>query len=281
MSGTLTICATPIGNLGDVSPRLTAALDEADVVYAEDTRRTGKLLASLGITTQLRSYFVGNEAQRAVELARRLSAGERVVLVSDAGTPVVADPGLTAVRAAAEVGATVTTIPGPSAVTALLSVTGFSGDRFVFEGFLPRKGSDRVERIRQIAAEARTVVFFSTGRRLHADLSALGELVDDDRLVVVGRELTKLHEEIWRGTVAESLVKWAGEARGEISVALAGARATTGSIDTAVTEALALIASGDSMADAVRASAGRHQIKKSDVYDEVLRARRSEEIEPG
>lgn len=275
MAGTLIICSTPIGNLGDVSERLAVALTDADVVYAEDTRRTGKLLSVLGISTPLRSYFIGNERQRSTELAERLGRGETIALVSDAGTPVVSDPGLSAVRAAERVGAHVTVVPGPSAVTALLAVSGFSGDRFVFEGFLPRKGDERAERISLIGGEERTVIFFSTGSRLHADLTDIAEATDPDRRVVVGRELTKLHEQLWRGTLAESLVAWEAGARGEISVAMAGITQRSGSLEVAVDDVLKLIDAGSPMSEAVKAAARHHHLKRSDVYDAALEARSS------
>ncbi len=273
MAGTLIICSTPIGNLGDVSERLGAALAGADLVYAEDTRRTGKLLAVMGITTPLRSYFLGNEQQRSSELAERLERGETIALVSDAGTPVVSDPGLSAVRAAEKVGAEVTVVPGPSAVTALLAVSGFSGDRFVFEGFLPRKGDERAARVSLIGGEERTVIFFSTGNRLYADLTDISNATDPGRLIVVGRELTKLHEQVWRGTLAESLVAWEAGARGEISVAIEGATTPSGSVEAAVHDVLKLIEDGSSMSDAVKAAAQRHHLKRSDVYDAALAAR--------
>ena len=273
MAGTLIICSTPIGNLGDVSERLAAALAGADLVYAEDTRRTGKLLSVMGITTPLRSYFLGNEQQRSSELAERLDRGETIALVSDAGTPVVSDPGLSAVRAAEKVGAEVTVVPGPSAVTALLAVSGFSGDRFVFEGFLPRKGDERAARVSLIGGEERTVIFFSTGNRLYADLTDISNATDPGRLIVVGRELTKLHEQVWRGTLAESLVAWEAGARGEISVAIEGAITQSGSVEAAVHDVLKLIEDGSPMSDAVKAAAQRHHLKRSDVYDAALAAR--------
>ena len=275
MSGTLIVCSTPIGNLGDMSERLIASLRQADIVYAEDTRRTAKLLAAVGSSVPVRSYFLGNERQRAAELGERLSKGDTVVLVSDAGTPVVSDPGLSAVRAAERAGATITMVPGPSAVTAILAVSGMSGDRFVFEGFLPRKGDERTQRLSDIAGEQRTVVFFTSGTRLHGDLQGIAELCDPRRQVVIGRELTKLHEQIWRGTLGEAVVEWNLEARGEITVALAGASTEAGSMDDAVRDALSLIDSGMAMSEAVKTTARHHHLKRSDVYDAVLGGRKA------
>lgn len=277
MPGTLIVCSTPIGNLGDMSERLIATLQAVDVVYAEDTRRTAKLLAAIGSTAPLRSYFIGNEQQRAVELAERLAGGDSVALVSDAGTPVVSDPGLSAVRAAEEVGATITVVPGPSAVTAILAVSGMSGDRFVFEGFLPRKGDDRQQRLADIAAEQRTVVFFTSGNRLHADLEGLAEFSDLARSVVIGRELTKLHEQIWRGSLGAAVKEWAFAARGEITVALAGATTQAGSLSQAVDDAMQLIDAGMAMSEAVKTASRHHHLKRSQVYDAVLAGRKAGE----
>ncbi len=277
MPGTLIVCSTPIGNLGDMSERLIATLQAVDVVYAEDTRRTAKLLAAIGSTAPLRSYFIGNEQQRAVELAERLAGGDSVALVSDAGTPVVSDPGLSAVRAAGEVGATITVVPGPSAVTAILAVSGMSGDRFVFEGFLPRKGDDRQQRLADIAAEQRTVVFFTSGNRLHADLEGLAEFSDLARSVVIGRELTKLHEQIWRGSLGTAVKEWAFAARGEITVALAGATTRAGSLSEAVDDAMQLIDGGMAMSEAVKTASRHHHLKRSQVYDAVLAGRKAGE----
>ena len=195
MAGTLILCASPIGNLGDAPPRLAEALRSAAVVYAEDTRRARILLGELGVEAFLRSFFVGNEQQRSSELETRLAAGEIVALLTDAGTPAISDPGVTAVQAAIASGATVTVIPGPSAVTAALAVSGFGADRFAFEGFLPRSGSDRKRRLESIGKSDRTEVFFSAPSRVASDLGDLAGAAGPNRGVVVARELTKMHEE--------------------------------------------------------------------------------------
>jgi 16S rRNA (cytidine1402-2'-O)-methyltransferase len=220
MPGTLILCATPIGNLDDVSTRLNDALASADVILAEDTRRTSKLLHALGVTTPMRSYFAGNEQARNAELVRHLSDGATVALVSDAGMPVVSDPGASAVGAAVTVGAVVTAVPGPSAPVTALAISGFDGDRFVFEGFLPRKGAVRATRLASIAADSRTTVIFCATRRVGVDLAELADLVDDERQIVVTRELTKLHEEVWRGTVREAAAEFSDDTknRGEFTV---------------------------------------------------------------
>ncbi len=203
-AGNLVLCATPIGNLGDTSPRLLEVLAGADVVYAEDTRRAARLFRHLDIDRSARSYFVGNEAGRAGQLRDELANGMTVALLTDAGTPSVSDPGLSAVEAALEAGATVTTVAGPSAVTAALTVSGLPADRFVFEGFLPRSGGGRTTVLEALAIEQRTSVIFSSPRRLGADLADLAAKLGGRRRVVVVRELTKLHEEVWRGSLEEA-----------------------------------------------------------------------------
>lgn len=272
MTGQLIICGTPIGNLGDATQRLADTLRTADVIFAEDTRRTSTLLTKLGISVPMRSYFVGNEAQRASELERRLGAGETVALVSDAGTPVVADPGMAAVEVALSVGATVGVIPGPSAVTTALAVSGFSADRFVFEGFLPRKGQDRRLRILGLVGEERTCVVFASPRRLAADLSDLADVLGDDRRVLVGRELTKLHEELWRGDLREAADHWAAtDVRGEVTLVLEGADPVEPDGDSALRSVAAATAAGVPMSQAVRDAAATHGVSRRELYDAALR----------
>lgn len=271
--GILYVCSTPIGNLGDVSRRLAEVLAGVEVVYAEDTRRTAKLLNHLGVTVPLRSYFAGNEAARSSELGQRITAGSSVALVSDAGTPAISDPGLTAVTAALAAGGTVVPVPGPSAVTALLSASGLPSERFVFEGFLPRKGRIRRERLDEIAAETRTVVFFTTAQRILADLESLADAgIGDDRLVVVGRELTKLHEEVWRGSI-EAALGAPFELRGEFTVALSGATSTPADLDEAVAAAHALVEGGSSVKDAAGEIAASTGLSRREIYERLIRRR--------
>ena len=184
MTGRLVICATPIGNLDDASPRLRETLAGADVVFAEDTRRTGKLLDRLGVEAELRSFFLGNEQKRSIELRSRLERGETIALVSDAGMPAISDPGVAAVRAARSVGAVISVIPGPSAATAAIAVAGLGGDRFVFEGFLPRSGEDRRRRIETVANDDRPVVLFSAPSRGVKALAELASEAGPERIVV-------------------------------------------------------------------------------------------------
>lgn len=272
MAGTLILCAGPIGNLADAPPRLAEALASADVVLAEDTRRARVLLDHLGIDRPLRSYFVGNEAERAGELRERLAAGQTVALVTDAGTPGIADPGLSAVRAAVEAGARITGVPGPSAVTLAVAVSGLPGDRFAFDGFLPRKGGRRAERLASIAREPRTVVLFAAPARLAADLTDLASAAGGDREVVVCRELTKLHEEIWRGTLAGAAAEWAGrEVRGEVTLVLAGAPPTEPDPAAALEHVEALIADGVPLAEAVRQVADLTGVGRRELYEAAIR----------
>ncbi len=269
----LILCGTPIGNLGDVTHRLAEALENADVVFAEDTRRSRTLLNHLGVDKPLRSFFAGNEQTRAGELADRLTRGETVALVTDAGMPAISDPGLTAVRVARSVDAEVTVIPGPSAVTTALAVSGLPAERFVFEGFLPRKGGIRSRRIEQIVKEPRTIVFFASPNRVGSDLADIAEEADPGRAVFVGRELTKLHEELWWGRLGEAASRLNGPQRGEFTVVLEGASEQEPSLDDALREVRESIAEGAALAVSVRDVASRLGISRSRLYEAALRDR--------
>jgi 16S rRNA (cytidine1402-2'-O)-methyltransferase len=272
MPGKLILCGTPIGNLSDASARLQTALAGADLIYAEDTRRAATLLRALDVRTPVRSYFVGNEDRRSEELVTRLVAGETVALITDAGMPSVADPGLSAVQSAMAAAAEVTVVPGPSAVTAALAVSGLSAERFVFEGFLPRKGKDRAQRIRDIATEQRTVVLFSAKSRVVSDIDDLVEAMGSGRQIVVTRELTKVFEEVWRGTLGEASAHWSAEnVRGEFTLVIDGATEEHADFDHVVAMARSAIESGESMADAVRRTASEFGISRRELYEAVLR----------
>jgi 16S rRNA (cytidine1402-2'-O)-methyltransferase len=275
VSGKLILCATPIGNLGDTPARLRDVLAAADLVYAEDTRRAAKLLQALEVHTPLRSYFVGNEEVRSRELGERLQRGDSVALLTDAGMPSIADPGVSAVRAAVEAGAEVTVIPGPSAVTTALAASGFPAERFVFEGFLPRKGGDRRRRLDEIATEGRTIVLFSAKSRVDRDLADLRDSLEPDRKVVVARELTKAFEEIWRGSLDEAAEYWSSqERRGEFTLVIAGAPKSAPDIDQAVSAVQSEIEAGKTMTDAVRSVAGASGLSRRRLYEAVLRSQR-------
>jgi 16S rRNA (cytidine1402-2'-O)-methyltransferase len=271
MPGTLILCAGPIGNLADAPPRLAQALASADIVYAEDTRRARTLLDHLGVKAPTRSYFVGNETERAAEIALRLTNGETVALLTDAGTPGIADPGLSAVRAAVEVGALVTGIPGPSAVTLALALSGLPAERFVFEGFLPRRGKERSERIADVAREERTVVLFASPGRLVDDLRDLAAAHGSARECAVCREMTKMYEEVWRGSLAESARYWGErEVKGEVTVVLGPSAPPPPDIAGAVSAAEALVAGGLSPSRAVRRVAEEHGVSRRELYERII-----------
>jgi 16S rRNA (cytidine1402-2'-O)-methyltransferase len=235
--GRLQVVATPIGNMGDVSARARQALEGAAAIAAEDTRHSGALLQALGISRPLLSLHAHNETRRVPEVLARLAAGETIALVSDAGTPLLSDPGYELVRAAAEAGIDVEAIPGPSAITTALAVAGLPVSRFCFEGFLPARERERRVHLSSLANEPRTLVFFEAPHRIAATLVDLAAELGNDRRAVVARELTKAHETIYRGTLAELAQKATTEdnfQRGEITIVVAGAPPTSTGVDTAL-----------------------------------------------
>jgi 16S rRNA (cytidine1402-2'-O)-methyltransferase len=224
--GTLTVVATPIGNLGDLSPRAAEALRTADLVLAEDTRRTGKLLAHVGSTVRQLSLHEHNERDRAGEVVDRLRAGERLVMVSDAGTPALSDPGYRLIAEVVAAGLPVEAVPGASALLTALVVSGLPTDRVAFEGFLPRRGSSRRERLAELADERRTVVLYVSPHRAGEDLADLAGALGTDRPAALCRELTKLHEEVLRGGLGDLASRIEEEGvRGELTLVVAGAPA--------------------------------------------------------
>jgi 16S rRNA (cytidine1402-2'-O)-methyltransferase len=235
MAGRLQVVATPIGNLADLSPRAREALAAADVIAAEDTRHTGTLLKRLGLAKPLLSLHEHNESQRASALLARLAAGETIALVSDAGTPLLSDPGFELVRRAAQAGFEVSAIPGPSAVTTALSAAGLPTDRFCFEGFLPARPRERRAALATLAHERRTLVFFEAPHRIAAALADLAAEFGAARRVVLARELTKAHETLYRGTLGELAARAqtdADLARGEITLVVEGAAPAAVGVDT-------------------------------------------------
>ena len=236
-AGRLQVVATPIGNMGDVSARARQVLESASAVAAEDTRHTGMLLQALGIARPLLSLHAHNETQRVPEIVARLAAGETIALVSDAGTPLLSDPGYELVRAAIDAGIDVEAIPGPSAITTALAVAGLPVSRFCFEGFLPAKERERRAFLSALADEPRTLVFFEAPHRIAATLADLAAELGNERRGAVARELTKAHETIYRGTLAELAEKAAKEdnfRRGEITIVVAGAAHAAAGVDTAL-----------------------------------------------
>jgi len=273
-AGVLVLAATPIGRVADAPPRLAEELATADVVAAEDTRRLKRLTSELGVEVKGRvvSYFEGNEAARTPALVEALEAGERVVLVTDAGMPSVSDPGYRLVAAAVAAGVPVTAVPGPSAVLTALAVSGLPVDRFCFEGFLPRKAGERSRRLAELAAEPRTMVFFEAPHRTAAALAAMAGAFGEDRPAAVCRELTKTHEEVRRGALA-ALVGWAEEGvRGEVTIVVAGAapRSAVASDADSLRAAVAVLeADGHTRKDAIAAVAKASGVPKRDVYQAV------------
>ena len=275
MSGSLTLCGTPIGNLSDLSERVITTMRNADLIFAEDTRRTAKLLAHLGISVPMKSFFAGNEQSRLILLRDELEAGKKIVLVSDAGMPLISDPGASAVQVAVDCDAVVGVVPGPSAVVTALAVSGFNGDRFIFEGFLPRKGDARARVLRSFVDEQRTAVLFAAPSRVAADLADLESVLDPHRRVVVTRELTKVYEEIWRGTLEEAAAHWAhdGTTKGEFTLVIEGAEPREPSMPDAVAAAREMITRGMSTSDAVRTVTATHGVRRNELYDLVVKAR--------
>ncbi len=275
-SGTLVLAATPIGRVDDAPPRLAAELAGADVVAAEDTRRLRRLATDLGIEIPGRvvSYFEGNEHVRTQGLLDSLLAGNRVVLVTDAGMPSVSDPGYRLVAAAVEHDVLVTSVPGPSAVLVALAVSGLPVDRFCFEGFLPRKAGERSRRLAAVADDERTLVFFEAPHRTAATLQAMASVLGPERRGAVCRELTKTHEEVRRGTLVE-LVEWAERGvRGEVTIVVEGAAPPEAVTDPAILAALVADdeAHGVPRKQAILDVARRSGVPKRVVYDAVHRA---------
>ena len=264
----LAVCATPIGNLEDVTLRVLAELRAADVVLAEDTRHTRGLLERHGIKARLLSYHEHNEAARVAELLPRLAAGERVALVSDAGMPVVSDPGARIVRAALEAGLPVTVLPGPSAVETALVASGLGGGRYAFVGFLPRKAGELDALWRELAGWEWPVVAFESAQRLPAALRSLAA-VDPGREVAVCRELTKRFEEVARGTAEELAARFAEAPKGEITLVL-GAAAGTADSATAHAAVADLVAAGTPRGVAAEVVARLTDTSRNDLYRRSL-----------
>ncbi len=268
------LAATPIGNLGDASRRLIEVLENAEVVVAEDTRTTGRLLQALQITNRPRLIALHdhNEKQKSAELAA-LALEQDIVVVSDAGMPAISDPGYGLVAEAVAQGVTVSAIPGPSAVIMALAISGLPTDRFTFEGFLPRKPGERRSTLRALAAEPRTMVFFESPARLASALADMGQAFGDDRRIAVCRELTKFYEEVRRGTASE-LVEWADEGvKGEIVVVVEGAPRRAASAEDALAQVQQLVASGMRLKEACAEVAAATGLSSRDLYQAALAAR--------
>jgi 16S rRNA (cytidine1402-2'-O)-methyltransferase len=273
--GRLAVISTPIGNLGDLSPRAREELASAELIAAEDTRRTGQLLTTLGLARPLVSLHEHNETERIDELLVRLRGGARIALVSDAGTPLLSDPGFELVRRVSSEGMSVVAVPGPSAITAALSIAGLPTERFSFEGFLPARLAERRARLAELAPESRTQVFFEAPHRIAESLEDMSAAFGVTRRAAVARELTKLFETVYRGTLAELATLARSDSnftRGEITVVVEGAAPAPAvdsasiTLDAALTALLAELAPSKAAAIAARLTGA----KRNDAYQRAL-----------
>ncbi|MFV0426776.1 MAG: 16S rRNA (cytidine(1402)-2'-O)-methyltransferase [Beutenbergiaceae bacterium] len=273
--GRIVLAGTPIGDGADATPRLRELLATADLIAAEDTRRTGSLAERLGVTItgRLLSYHEHNEATRAVELVQAAAQGQVVLVVTDAGMPGISDPGYRVVQAAIEADVPITAAPGPSAVPTALALSGLASDRFCFEGFVPRKPGERRRMLTTLAHEQRTMVFFESPHRIAATLTAMAQTFGDDRCGAVCRELTKTYEQVRRGTLVE-LAQWAADGvRGEITIVIAGDQPIASDPRDYVPDVLARAANGERLKDAVSAVAATTGSSRRELYQAVLQAR--------
>jgi 16S rRNA (cytidine1402-2'-O)-methyltransferase len=275
--GVLYVVAMPIGNPGDITFRALEVLREVDLIACEDTRRTGAMLAAHQIRKPLISHFEHNEERRVPELVERMMAGERIALVTDAGTPAISDPGYRLVRAAHEAGIRVTAVPGASAAIAALSISGIATNRFTFEGFLPSRDSARRKTLEALRTESRTMIFYQAARRLGETLAEMAEVFGIERNAVVVREITKTYEEVIRGTLSQLAERFGREqALGEIVIIIEGAaeNEATASSSTGALTVEDLIEAGLSLKQASALIAKLTGASRRDVYQEALKHRR-------
>ncbi len=278
-TGTLYVVATPIGNLEDITYRAVRILSEVDLVAAEDTRHSRKLFARFDIHKPLISYHDHNEQQRQEELLCRLMAGEDIALISDAGTPCIADPGYRLIASCHAAGITVVPIPGPSAIITALSAAGVSTERFAFEGYLPQRAKARADLLRQLNGEQRTLIFYEAPHRLAATLADLVDIMGAERLLVVARELTKLYEEFFRGTAAEAVERFTLQpARGELVLIIPPSPQGP---QMNVRDALRKLLSESDLSrrEAVKLIASEYGLPGSDVYRESLSLNEEQDID--
>lgn len=269
MKGKLYICATPIGNLEDATYRLVRTLAEVDLVAAEDTRRTRKLLTHYGVRTRLSAYHDANERKQTSYLVNKMAQGARLALVSDGGMPGVSDPGFRLIRACVESGIDLEVVPGPSAVLTALVLAGLPTARFCFEGFLPKAAAEKERRLADLADEGRTMVFFESPKRTPQTLAAMRRCWGD-RQVAVARELTKMHEEVLRGTIEQVLERLETPVLGEIVLVVSGSETKPGGLKAAVTFARELVREGTRKSQAAATAAARFDAPRRSVYDGLL-----------
>jgi 16S rRNA (cytidine1402-2'-O)-methyltransferase len=272
MTGTLVLVATPIGNLGDLSPRAVETMQHSSLILCEDTRHSGKLLSHAGISgVRLAVCNEHTETERAYDVLSLLDAGETVTMITDAGTPGISDPGSRLVRIVLDAGHAVSAVPGPAAFVMALVVSGFDTTRFVFEGFLPRSGRDRAVRLAAIADEVRTTVIYESPHRVERTVNDLAAVCGAGRAVAVARELTKLYESVWRGTLDGAATHLRATApRGEYVIVLEGAPPRGAVSDDEIRSALHVALAGHSRKDAVAAVVGQLEVPKRRVYDLAL-----------
>jgi 16S rRNA (cytidine1402-2'-O)-methyltransferase len=271
MPGILYIVATPIGNLEDLTIRALRILKEVDLIAAEDTRHSRKLLDHYGVKTALTSYHEHNEKPKAQKLVERMQGGERVALISDAGTPLLSDPGYRLVREAIRAGIPISPVPGPSALLAALSASGLPVESFVFEGFLPAKKGERREKLQSLSGEARTLVFYETPHRLKECLADIREILGE-REMVLARELSKWHEEFLRGSTGELILRLADqEVRGEFTLVVSGTTGETAAADNLVlAEIRKLKSEGMRVKDIAALLGEKYALAKREVYRKIL-----------
>lgn len=269
MTGHLFVCATPIGNLEDVSHRLLRVLQEVDLIAAEDTRRTRKLLTAHGIRAQMTAYHQGNEHKQTGYLVQKIRQGTRVALVSDGGMPGISDPGYMLVQACISEGLPMEVIPGPSAVLSALVLSGLPTARFAFEGFLPKPQGEKRTRLQGLAGEERTMVFFEAPGRVRPTLEAMREVLGDRRMAMA-RELTKVHEQVVRGSIAEVLAVLEEELKGEVVLVLEGAASSTASLSDAISIARQLVGEGMTKSKAAAQAAATVGVPRRSVYEGLL-----------
>ncbi|MDT9188822.1 16S rRNA (cytidine(1402)-2'-O)-methyltransferase [Limnospira fusiformis KN01] len=271
--GTLYIVGTPIGNLDDITFRALQTLKSVDLIAAEDTRHTGKLLHHFQIETPQISYHQHNQSRRLPELIDRLNGGSAIAIVTDAGMPGISDPGTELVQACIEAGVPVVPIPGVSACLTALSGSGLPTDRFVFEGFLPAKGKDRQKRLEALRSQCRTMILYESPHRLRQTLSDLIDILGDDHGVVIARELTKLHEEFWRGSLGGAAEYYQNrEVRGELTIAIAPVTPTTPTLseEDILAQLQQLLQQGLSRSQASRQLAENLSLSRRQIYQLAL-----------
>lgn len=278
MTGTLILVATPIGNLGDLSPRAVETMQHSSLILCEDTRHSGKLLAHAGISgVRLAVCNEHTEMERAREVLSLLDAGETVTLITDAGTPGISDPGSRLVRAVLDGGHEVSAVPGPAAFVMALVISGFDTTRFVFEGFLPRSGRERADRLSAIAVERRTTVIYEAPHRVERTIADLAAVCGMQRGVAIARELTKIYESVWRGSLGAAVAHIGSkEPRGEYVIVLHGAPPRGEVSDDEIRLALHAALPGHTRKDAVEAVVGQLEVPKRRVYDLALAVQRDE-----